>query len=83
MGPQRTLTFLSPSEYEEGSEVSLAPFPKVKDALHQIEWDDEDWYESYEVEDADKWALDMEEPQLNTARETLQKKWPSTTKSTR
>ena len=32
--PQRTWTFLSPSDfedfYEEGSEVPLAPYPKVK-----------------------------------------------------
>ena len=42
----RTLTSLAPSRfedfYEENSEVPLPPFPKVRDAFHQIEWDDED-----------------------------------------
>lgn len=62
--PQRTLTCWSPSDfedfYQEGSEVPLAPFPKVKDALHQIEWDDEDEYETGEADEA---ALAKEEPQ--------------------
>ena len=79
---QRTLTSLSPSKfedfYEEGREVPLAPFPKVKDAWHQIEWDDEDWYE-VEPPTSGRWKW----RNLNTTRETLQKKWPSMTKSAR
>ena len=62
--PQRTLTFLSPTDfedfYEEGSEVPVAPFPRVRDALHQVEWDDID---EYEVTEADDTALASEEPQ--------------------
>ena len=79
--PQRTLTSLSPSDfedfYEEGSEVPLAPYPKVKDALHQIELDDEDEYDAGEADEAA-----LAKKSHNTMREIHPKRLQLMTKST-
>lgn len=47
------------SFYEKRSEVPMVPFPKVRDAWHQIGWDEDE--DEDETGEADETALAMKE----------------------